>query len=412
MLSALRGKNGLALQILIGFVAGIVIGFLFTDFAKALKPLGDIFISLIQMIIIPLIFCTVSSGIANMGDMQKLKRVGGKMITIYVVMTVLACFVGLGIASQIRPGAGVALATASPAIDESAVTAPTLGKFLTGMVPKTFFGALASGNTLQVLVLTVFVGISMVVLGDRASKVKELLDQGSKICFVIIDMIMAYSPIGVFALMAYAAAVYGWSMFGAMMKFIATDYLSAIAIWFIVLSLPLVLYTKINYVKFCKKMMKVFVVTFSTCSSAASLPISMQVSREDLKIPQWLVDFCLPLGGTINSEGAAMYKAVLIIFAADFYGISLTTEQMILTVLISSMLSISAPGIPGGGIVMGAIMLNLMGLPLDILGLIAGIYRIIDMGHTTLNVAGDMVGALMLAKSENLWSNEEFNQES
>ena len=409
MLAALQGKKSLPLRILIGFIAGVAIGFGAPDFAKAIKPLGDIFIRLVQMIIIPLIFFTVSGGIANMGDMQKLKRVGGKVMVVYIGMTVFACIIGLGVACLIRPGLGVTMATTEAY--KQAVSTPTIGQFLMTMIPTNFFGALAAGDTMQVLVLTIFVGIALVMLGDKAAGVKTLLDQGAKICFIVIDMVMAYSPIGVFALMAHSVAVYGWKVFGAMGKFILADYMAAIVIWVLVLSLPLVVYTKINYFKFCKKMMKIFIVTLSTCSSAASLPVSMQVSRDDLKIPEWLVDFCLPIGGTVNSTGAAMYKAVLIVFAADFYGLSLSIEQMILTVLISSMLSIAAPGIPGGGIVMGAIMMNLMGLPYEIIGPIAGIYRLVDMGHTTLNVAGDVVGALMVAKSEKIWSHEDFDKE-
>ena len=410
MLASIKGKKGLPLQILIGFIAGIVVGFLFTDFAKAVKPLGDIFITLIQMIIIPLIFFTVSGGIANMGDLQKLKRIGSKVLIVYIGMTVFACIIGLGVGYLVRPGMGVTMATTEAY--KQAVTSPTIGQFLMTMIPKNFLGAFAAGNTMQVLVLSLFVGIALVSLDGKGSGIKDLLDQGAKVCFVIIDMIMAYSPIGIFALMANSVAVYGWKVFGAMAKFILADYLSVIAIWFIVFSLPLIIYAKIDYLKFCKKMVPVIIVTLSTCSSAASLAVSMQVSRDDIKIPEWLVDFCLPLGGTINSAGAAMYKAVLIIFAADFYGLTLSVEQMILTVLISSMLSIAAPGIPGGGIVMGAIMMNLMGLPLEIIGLIAGIYRLIDMGHTTLNVVGDVVGAVLVGKNEGIWSNEEFVKES
>ena len=410
MLASIKGKKGLPLRILIGFIAGITVGFLFGDFSKAIKPLGDIFISLIKMIIVPVIFFTVAGGIANMGDMEKLKRVGSKVMLIYVVMTVLSCIIGLIVAFILRPGLGVTLANSE--VYTKPVTSPTIGKFLMGMIPNNAFGALASGDVMQVFVFTTFVGIALVIVGDKAAGIKSLMDQGARVCFVILDLVMEYSPVGVFALMAHSVASYGMKIFGAMGKFILADYLSIVLIWFILLSLPLVLYTKIDYMRFWKYMLKIWVVTLSTCSSSATLPVTMKVAQEDLKVPEWLVNFSIPLGCTVNLTGAAMYKSVLVVFAADFYGISLTIEQMIITVLISSMLSIAAPGIPGGGIVMGAIMLNLLSLPYDIIGPIAGIYRLIDMGHTTMNVSGDVVGTLLVAKNEGIWSNEEFVKES
>jgi Na+/H+-dicarboxylate symporter len=410
MLAFITGKKTLPLRILVGFILGIAVGFLFTDFSKAIKPLGDVFISLIKMIIVPVIFFTVAGGIANMGDMQKLKRVGGKVMLIYVTMTVLSCVIGLVVALLLRPGLGITMA-GSEAYTK-AVTTPTIGKFLLGMVPNNAFGALATGDVMQVFVFTTFVGIALVIVGDKAAGLKDLMDQGARVCFVILDIVMEFSPIGVFALMANSVAIYGAKIFGAMGKFILADYISIVVIWFLLLSLPLIAYTKIDYFRFVKHLFKIWVVTLSTCSSAATLPLTMKVAREDLKIPAWLVNFSIPLGCTVNLTGAAMYKSVLVVFAADFYGISLSIEQMIITVLISSLLSIAAPGIPGGGIVMGAIMLNLLSLPYDIIGPIAGIYRLIDMGHTTMNVSGDVVGTLLVAKNEGVWSNEIFVNES
>jgi Na+/H+-dicarboxylate symporter len=238
------------------------------------------------------------------------------------------------------------------------------------------------------------------------------LEQGASISFYIIDIIMLYSPIGVFALMANAVAVYGVSIFGAMMKYIIADYVAALIIAVLVFILPLMLYAKINIVKAFKDIGAVFIMSVSTCSSAATLPLAMETATKKFKLPQWLVDFCLPLGGTVNSTGAAMYKSILIVFAADFYGLTLSIEQMVITVLISTMLSVAAPGIPGGGIVMSAIMLNLMGLPYEIAGMLAGIYRMIDMAHTPLNVIGDIAGAILIGKSEGIWSNEEYVEES
>jgi Na+/H+-dicarboxylate symporter len=407
---ALTGKKGIPAQILIAFIFSIIVGIMYPAFAKSIKPLGDIFITLIRMIIVPVIFCTITTGIAGMGDMQKLKRVGTKMLVVYVGMTFVACAIGLVVGYLIRPGMGVTMPESE--VFTQVIKTPTVGDFLLAMIPSNFVGALAKGDIVQVLVLGIFVGIAMVGLGQRASAVKTLLEQGASISFYIIDIIMLYSPIGVFALMANAVAVYGVSIFGAMMKYIIADYVAALIIAVLVFILPLMLYAKINIVKAFKDIGAVFIMSVSTCSSAATLPLAMETATKKFKLPQWLVDFCLPLGGTVNSTGAAMYKSILIVFAADFYGLTLSIEQMVITVLISTMLSVAAPGIPGGGIVMSAIMLNLMGLPYEIAGMLAGIYRMIDMAHTPLNVIGDIAGAILIGKSEGIWSNEEYVEES
>lgn len=407
---ALTGKKGIPAQILIAFVLSIVVGFMYPAFAKSLKPLGDIFISLIKMIIVPVIFCTITTGIAGMGDMKKLKRVGTKMLVVYIGMTFVACVIGLGVGFLVRPGMGVTMQAAQSFTQ--AIKTPTVGDFLLMMMPSSFVGALAKGDIVQVLVLGLFVGIALVGLGNRASAVKQLLEQGAAISFYIVDIIMLYSPIGVFALMANAVASYGVSLFGAMMKYILAEYLAGLIIVVLIFLLPLVLYAKINIFKAFKDIGTVFIMATSTCSSAATLPVAMETATQRFKLPQWLVDFCLPLGGTVNSTGAAMYKAILIVFAADFYGLTLSIEQMIVTVLISTMLSVAAPGIPGGGIVMSAIMMSLMGLPYEVVGMLAGIYRIVDMLHTPMNVIGDITGAILIGKSEGVWSNEQYVKES
>jgi Na+/H+-dicarboxylate symporter len=407
---ALTGKKGIPMQILIAFILSIVVGIMYPAFAKSIKPLGDIFITLIKMIIVPVIFCTITTGIAGMGDMQKLKRVGTKMLVVYVGMTFVACAIGLGVGYLVRPGMGVTMA-ASQAFTQ-VVKTPTVGDFLLAMIPSNFVGALAKGDIVQVLVLGVFVGVALIGLGKKASAVKEVLEQGASISFYIIDIIMLYSPIGVFALMANAVAVYGISIFGAMMKYIIAEYIAALLIVILVFILPLMLFARINIGKAIKDIGAVFIMSVSTCSGAATLPLAMDTATSKFKLPQWLVDFCLPLGGTVNSTGAAMYKSILIVFASDFYGLTLSIDQMIITVLISTMLSVASPGIPGGGIVMSAIMLNLMGLPYEIAGMLAGIYRLVDMVHTPMNVIGDIVGAILIGKSEGLWSNEEYVKES
>lgn len=403
----IMGKKALPLRILIGFILGILLGIAAPKFAVSLKPAGDVFINAIKMLIVPVVFFTVSGGIASMGDMDKLKRMGSKIMLIYIVMTIMACVVGLLSAYFIIPdnvGGMLSMEKFS-----RQVTTPTASKFFMSLIPSNPIEAMAKGDVMQVLVFSVLVGIAMVALGDKVADIKRIFAQGATLCFKILDMIMEFSPLGVCALMAYSVGFFGTKVFGALASFIIADYVACLVMWFVFMLLPAVVYTGVSPMKTMKAMMEIWIVAVSTTSSAATMPITMRVCTERFKVPEWVVAFTVPLGTTVNLAGAAVWKAVLIVLVAQFYGLQLTVEQMIMTVLFSSLLSIAAPGIPGGGIVMGVIMLTLMGLPYDIMGPIAGIYRIIDMIHTPLNISGDVVGTMLVAKNEGVWHGREFN---
>lgn len=404
----IMGKKALPLRILVGFILGVALGFLAPEFAISLKPMGDIFINAVKMLIIPIVFFTVSLGIANMGDMEKLKRVGSKVVLVYVLMTVIACIVGLLVAFLVIPADIGTSLTVEKFTRET--TTPTVSKFFMSMIPDNPIGAMAKGDVMQTLVFSILVGIAMVALGDKVEDAKRIFSQGADISFRILNMIMEFSPLGVFALMAYAVGFFGAKVFGALASFVLADYIACLVMWFVFMLLPVWLYTGANPIKTMKAMVEIWVVATSTTSSAATMPVTMRVTTDRFKVPEWLVAFSIPLGTTINLAGAAVWKSILIVLVAQFYGLTLSIDQMIITVLFSSLLSIAAPGIPGGGIVMGVIMLTLMGMPYDIMGLIAGIYRVIDMIHTPLNVSGDVMGTLLVAKSEGIWSGEDFNK--
>ena len=397
MTLSLHRLRSLPARIAIGFVLGILCGIVFTDFSLLIKPVGDAFIRAIQMLIVPIIFFSIASGIANMGDVQRLKRVGGKTLITYGVMTIFAGIVSLSVALLIQPGSGVAIA----GMGETQEAPPPLdiGRFLLEMIPNNPIAAMSSGNVLQLIVFTVLVGVALVLLEDRAKRLRELVDEGATLSFRILDMVMALSPYGIFALMAYAIASYGLAIFGSIGKFILADYVALLTIWLSV-SIVVSVVTGISYARLVRKMVPIWLMTLSTTSSSATLPVTMKVTHRAFGVPRWLCSFMLPLGATINLMGAAAYLSVLVVFAAGFYDMPLTLAQMVNVIMIGTILSMAAPGIPGGGIVMGTLMLQLLGLPFELIGVIAGIYRIIDMGHTTLNVSGDVLGALLIAKSE------------
>lgn len=408
MYNLLFDKKYLPYRVAIGFILGVAAGLMFHDFSVWVKPAGTVFMNLIKMLIVPVIFFSVSSGIAAIGDVQKLKRIGGKVVLVYVAMTIIACVIGIGIVNLIHPGANFDMSHMT-AYDPKNLKTPSFANFLFNMVPVNIVAAMVKQDIMQLIFFTFIFGVALVYLGDKAKKVVELCGEAANTIYKMLDIIMIYSPIGVFALMANTTAVYGPQLFGALAKFVVTDYVGCFLIWTLLSGLTY-MYTKVDYLRMCKAMVPIWVNTIATNSSAGTIPITLDVVTKKLKVPMSIASFSIPLGATINLTGAALYKTILAYFVAEIYGLQMTFAQTIMIITISTIMSIAAPGIPGGGIVTGAIFLNLLGLPMDMMGPIAGMYRLIDMSHTTINVSGDVLGTMLVAKNENLWDGNDFNK--
>lgn len=388
-------------RIIVGFFVGIMFGLLFKDLAVTLQPLGQVFLNLITMLVVPVIFFSITSGISSIGDVQSLKRIGGKVVLVYVLMTVLAGGLGILWASILKPGVGFTLSAAST-FDASKVTIPNFSGFLLSLFPKNIVKSMADGDVLQLLVFTVILGISMVILGDKAKMLKDFVEQGANVTYKMLELVMLYAPIGIFALMANTVATYGSQLFGAIFKFISAVWLGDLSVW-IILSLFTVAYTGINQKFLYKSMVPIWINTLATTSSAGTIPITLRVATKVFRIPNSIASFSIPLGATINLTGAALWKPVLAIFVANMLGINFTVSQFLLIIAVTTLMSIAAPGIPGGGIVTGAIFLEILNLPIEIMGVIAGMYRLLDMANTTVNVSGDVLGTMIVAKSEKIW---------
>ncbi len=390
------------------FILGIIAGLFFHDFSVWVKPAGDLFMNLIKMLIVPVIFFSVTSGIAAIGDVQRLKRIGTKVVVVYVAMTVIACLIGIVMVNITHPGVGFTLENMQ-AFDASKVKTPSFTNFLFDMVPVNIVMSMAKQQIMQMIFFTVLVGVALVMLGAKVAGVTKIFDECAQIIYKMLDIVMIYSPIGVFALMANTTAVFGPKLFGVLAKFVFTDWTGCLLIW---LSMSGIVwaYTKVNYLQMCKSMIPIWVNTIATNSSAGTIPITLDVTTERLKVPMSIASFSIPLGATINLTGAALYKTILAFFVAEIYGLQLTIDQILMVIMISTIMSIAAPGIPGGGIVTGAIFLNLLGLPMDLMGPIAGMYRLIDMSHTTVNVSGDVMGTMLVAKNEGIWDGSDFNK--
>ncbi len=398
VLKAIMRKDRLFIRVAIGFVLGILLGVLLPDFSISTKVVGDIYLNMIKLMIIPIVFCAVFCGIANIRDGALLRRIGFRTVLLYVVMFVASSVVSLGIAWIIRPGLGTVFDNA-PTYDPSNLVTPTVSSFLANIVPSNIIQAAANGDTLPVILFTIFAAVAAVAVGEKAKPVTNFVNSLSEIMFKVLGYFMEFSPIGVMSLMAYSVAQYGAGIFGALAKYIGTCWLACIVTFLVVMVLPVCLYTKVNPVKFLKACGKIAMVTLSTTSSAATLPTTIKVSVDDLGAPEDISSFTLPLGCTINMCGGACSFCCLAVFVSDFYGINLSLGTIVFLVFVATLINMAAPGIPGGGVVLGASFLSIIGLPFDLMGAISGFYRLLDMAFTTINVEGDVAANLIIAKS-------------
>lgn len=403
-------KLGLTSKIFIGFALGIILGLIFKEKVLILKPLGDIFLTLIKMIVVPLVFCSITSGVASIGDINRLKRIGSRTVIYFVVTTMLAGIIGLLIANFVQPGAGVDLNMIQASSKFQAKEMPTLAKTLLDMFPSNPIKSMVDGNLMQIIVFSLFLGVSLTMLGEKGKKVIDLFNSRTEAMYKMTAIVMEFSPIGVAALMACSIGEYGIKIFGPLGKFIMTDYLGLLTV-IIIMYIPMLKFiAKVPLGYFFKKVLQIWMVTASTTSSSGTLPVTIGVTKKRFGVPDEIAEFILPLGATMNMNGAVVYYSAAVMFVSQIYGIHMELSQQILTIVLATIISIGSPGIPGGGIVMTIMLLTTMGLPMEIVGMIAGIYRILDMGHTTLNVTGDVVTSLCISRSEKVLNDSVYDE--
>lgn len=390
-------KENLFLRVMLGFVLGILLGQLLPEVSIATKVVGDLYLNLIRLMIIPIVFCAVFGGIANIQDGALLRRVGLRTVALYVAMFICSSLVSLAIAWTIRPGLGTVFENAP--VYEGSVTTPTLTSFLLTIVPTNIIQAAADGDTLPVILFSAVLAVAVLSIGEKGRPVLDLMNSLSDALFKMLGYFMELSPLGVLSLMAYSVAQYGAGIFGALAKYIGTCWLCCIAVFVLVMVLPTCLYTGVSAKALLRACGKIALVTLSTTSSAAALPTTIRVSIDDLGAPEGISKFTLPLGCTINMCGGACSFCCLAVFVSDFYGIHLSLGTIVFLILVATLINMAAPGIPGGGVVLGASFLSILGLPIDLMGPISGFYRLLDMAFTTMNVEGDVAANLIIAKS-------------
>ena len=392
-------KENLFIRIAIGFGAGILLGTLAPQFSIATKVVGDVYLNIIKMMVIPVLVCAVMTGILNSASLGSLKRVAVKTVLLYVVMFLASFVVAFGVAMVIRPGLNVVFEN-QPVYDGEVGGPIDIPRILLGIFPDNIFEALSANNILPTMLFAILLSAAIVSTGEKGRPVTDFINSLSGAVFRMLSMIMETSPLGVMSLMAFSVAQYGTGLVMAIGKYILCCWLACIAVYIIVFLVPVLLYTKTDAKKFLLACGEIALMTLSTTSSAATLPTTIRVSNEDLGAPAAISNFTLPLGCTINMCGGACSFCCLALFVSDFYSLDLPLTQFAAMAIVATLINMAAPGIPGGGIVLMTSFLTIFNLPVDLIGPIAAFYRLLDMAFTTINVEGDVAANLIIAKSE------------
>ncbi|WP_343210445.1 dicarboxylate/amino acid:cation symporter [Anaerolentibacter hominis] len=407
---ATKKKIGLTTYIFIGLAAGVVLGLLlkllpegwFRDnfiVSGILKLLGSGFINLIKMVVVPLVFASLASAIASMTELKKLKRISLKTLLFYLGTTAVAVTIAILLGLLFRPGAGINLAS----LEHSSYTVPESASFvdtLLNMIPQNPIESMASGNLLQIIVFAIFLGLAASLIGEKGRTITHVLVDLNDCILKIVDMIMRTAPFGVGALIATTVFQTGGESLLGVIKMIGVTALAMVLHAVLVYGTLFKGFTRLPFGRFLKAYLPVAGVTFSTSSSNAALPLSME-TMEDIGVGKSVYSFTLPLGATINMDGTAIMQGVAAVFVAELYGIPPTVSMLVSVILTAVLASIGTAGAPGVGMIMLAMVLESAGLPLEGIALIIGFDRILDMMRTTLNVMGDCVCSVIVASTEN-----------
>ena len=400
-------KISLAAQILIGLILGIIVGGIFygnPTIEVYLQPLGDIFLHLIKMIVVPIIISTLIVGVAGTGDMKQLGRLGGKALIYFEVITTIAIIVGLLSANLFHPGTGIDMSELSQG-DISGYVSTTEevkdeGPFdvIVGIVPTNIVQAMAEGNMLAIIFFSVLFGLGVAAVGEKGKPVLAFFQGVADAMFWVTNVVMKFAPIGVFGLIGVTVSKYGFGSLILLGKLAIVVYATMIFFIFVVLGL-VAKFAGINILYLIKVLKDELILAFSTASSEAVLPRIM-LKMEKLGAPKDIVSFVIPTGYSFNLDGSTLYQAIAALFIAQMYGIHLSIGQQITLMLVLMVTSKGIAGVPGVSFVVLLATLGTVGIPIEGLAFIAGIDRILDMGRTVVNVIGNSLASLVIAKWE------------
>lgn len=419
-----KKKMGLSTQIfialLLGAVSGVLIHYYMPDSSfkndilmnGILYVIGNGFIRLMQMLVVPLVFCSLVCGSMAIGDTKTLGKVGVKTILFYILTTALAISLALGVASLINPGVGMDITVEEGTTTAAATTASiNFADTLLNMIPKNIFSSLAEGDMLPVIVFALFVGIMLAKLGNKASTVANFFSQFNDVMMEMTMSIMKVAPIGVFCLIAKTFAGIGFDAFLPMLKYMLSVILALALQCFGVYQLLLFIFTRLNPFKFVKKFFPVMAFAFSTSTSNATIPMSVDTLSKKIGVSKRISSFTIPLGATINMDGTSIMQGVAVVFIAQAYGMILTPSAILTVIATATIASIGTAGVPSVGLVTLSMVLSSVGLPTEGIALIMGIDRILDMLRTAVNITGDAVCTTIIAKLEGAFNKEIFDKD-
>ncbi len=394
-------------KIFIGLILGVISGILLKDKATWIEPLGTLFIRSIKMLIVPLVFSSLVVGTLSIKDPKKMGRVGLKTLIVYLLTTAIAITIGLLVGSIINPGAGVSI-TASESI--KATNSPDLIQTFIEMVPVNPFKALVSDNILQIIVFSILFGFAINSIGKKGEPLAHFFDSLAETMYKLTAIVMEFAPYGVFALMAVVAGKYGLSILLPLFKMVGGVYLAVIIHMIITYASFLLFSARLNPVPFFKGILDAQIVAFSTTSSSATLPVTLTCTQKNLGVSKGISSFVLPLGATINMDGTAIYQGVCALFVAQVFNVDLTFANYVTIILTATLASIGTAGVPGAGLIMLSMVLSSVGLPVEGIAIVAGVDRILDMARTAVNVTGDAMVSVLIAKSENELNTDQYNK--
>lgn len=400
-------KQHLFVQVGIGAVIGILLGLIFGDGVKYVSPLGDIFIRLLEMLIVPLTFFVLIDGIISLTDMKSLRTIGGTTLLYYMVTTVVAASIGITVALIMNPGKG-----AQGLLANGEDVQPEEFSFIENLiewVPNNILGGMVETNMLQIIIAAVIIGVTLLSLGNKVAGLKKLINEGATLMLSITDGIMKLAPIGIMALIAKLVGTTDMKIIYEALYYVLSALIGLAFLLFVFYPLIIKLFTKYEPLNFFKGISSTLLLAAATSSSNATLPSSMN-SAKKLGISERVYGFTLPLGATINMDGLAVTFGVTGVFAANLYSIPITLTLILQFVFLGLALSMGTAGARGADIVMMAILMTTLGLPLEIVAIYAAVSPLIDAGNTVNNIAGDLTGTALVSSRMEKKTESESNK--
>lgn len=393
------------ISMFLGAILGILIQSISSDFIKNtiilngfVKVLSDIFLSSIKMIVVPLVFISLTCGAASIENIRKLGRVGIKTFSFYILTTCIAITIGVILALTVKPGLGLDMS-------HLLISQPTISQdksfidIIVGIVPTNPFESLIKGDMLQIIFFSILLGISISLIGKKAEIVKKAFESLNEVIMKIVQIVMYFAPIGVFALMTNTFATIGFSAMLPLIKYMLVIFFALVIHSLFIYGGMFKIFTRLSIRPFFKKFIKPASIVFSTASSNAALPVTLETINE-MGVDNSISSFTIPLGATINMDGTAIMQGVAAIFISQVYKIELGLPAILTIILTATLASIGTAGVPGVGMVMLSMVLQSVGLPIEGIGLILGIDRILDMCRSTVNTMGDCICTIIISKSE------------